>query len=94
VNQLLKQFREMQKMMRGANPAALAAMGGGGGGKLSRIAAARELAKSGGAEDSLSQMLAGRAGSSAAAPAPLRPGAKGRAKNKKKGGRVTPPGGR
>ena len=63
VNQLLKQFKEMRRMMRGANPAAVAAMGGMGGGKLSRLAAARELAKSGGADQSLSDLLGGRTGS-------------------------------
>ena len=58
VNQLLKQFKEMQKMMRGMGPGALR---GRPGGRLGRMAAARGL---GGAtaEDSLAEMLGGRAG--------------------------------
>jgi signal recognition particle subunit SRP54 len=91
VNQLLKQFREMQKMMRGMGPGNLPGMPSG---RLGRLAAARGLA-SGGAEESLAEMLSSRA-----RPDPLpsvRPSGtpKGRGgKNKKKGGRVTPPKGR
>jgi signal recognition particle subunit SRP54 len=93
VNQLLKQFKEMQKMMRGMGPNALAgAMPGGG--RMSRMAAARQMAASGGAKESLNEMLAGRAGSGTPAPARPAPGAKGRPNKKKKGGRVTPPKGR
>ncbi len=89
VNQLLKQFKEMQKMMRGMGPAALAGMGGG---RTGRLAAARQQLKAGGAEESLAEMLGSRS-----APTPPRPapGAKGRGgRAKKKGGRVTPPKGR
>jgi signal recognition particle subunit SRP54 len=91
VNQLLKQFREMQKMMRGMGPGNLPGMPSG---RLGRLAAARGLA-SGGAEESLAEMLSSRG-----RPDPLpsvRPSGtpKGRGgKNKKKGGRVTPPKGR
>jgi signal recognition particle subunit SRP54 len=92
VNQLLKQFKEMQKMMRGMGAGNLPGMPSG---RLGRLAAARGLAAGGGAEESLADMLSSRGG-----PAPLPsarpPGvAKGRGgKNKKKGGRVTPPKGR
>jgi signal recognition particle subunit SRP54 len=88
VNQLLKQFKEMQKMMRGMGPAAL---GGAPGGRLGRLAAARGLG-GGSAEDSLAEMLGNRgAPARAEAPRPA-PGSKGRGgRNKKKGGRVTPP---
>src|ERR1700728_1561047 len=91
VNQLLKQFKEMQKMMRGMGAGAL---GGASGGRLSKLAAARGLS-GGSAEDSLAAMLGDRAPGSARPDAP-RPigGAKGRGRNKKKGGRVTPPKGR
>jgi signal recognition particle subunit SRP54 len=92
VNQLLKQFKEMQKMMRGMGPAALA---GAGGGRLSRMAAARGLGGAS-AEDSLAEMLGSRPGAAPrpGAPRPA-PGSKGRVgRNKKKGGRVTPPKGR
>jgi signal recognition particle subunit SRP54 len=88
VNQLLRQFRDMQKMLRGAGGGALGAMMGGG--RLQQMAAARELAKSGGGEGKLADMLAAARSQPAPATAP-RPGAKGRARNKKKGGRVTPP---
>ena len=93
VNQLLKQFKEMQKMMRGMNPAALGAMGGG---RMGRMAAARQLATAPNAEESLAQMLAGGSESPAPVFAARPPAAsKGRGgKNKKKGGRVTPPKGR
>jgi signal recognition particle subunit SRP54 len=92
VNQLLKQFKEMQKMMRGMGPGALA---GAPGGRLGRLAAARGLG-GGNAEDSLAEMLGGRAGSAPKSEArPPIGGAKGRGgRNKKKGGRVTPPKGR
>jgi signal recognition particle subunit SRP54 len=90
VNQLLRQFRDMQKMMRGAGGGALGAMMGGGGGRLQQMAAARELAKNAGGETKLADMLAAARSQPAPAPA-ARPGAKGRAQNKKKGGRVTPP---
>ncbi|HLJ07201.1 MAG TPA: signal recognition particle protein, partial [Acidimicrobiia bacterium] len=91
VNQLLKQFKEMQKMLRGAGAGVLGAMGGG---RRQQMAAARELAKSGGsgAEGKLAEMMAaGRPPQPAAATPAPRPGAKGRPQNKKKGGRVTPP---
>jgi signal recognition particle subunit SRP54 len=92
VNQLLKQFKEMQKMMRGMGPAALA---GAGGGRLSRMAAARGLGGAS-AEDSLAEMLGSRPGAAPRPEAPRpAPGSKGRVgRNKKKGGRVTPPKGR
>jgi signal recognition particle subunit SRP54 len=91
VNQLLKQFKEMQKMMRGMGAGAL---GGGSGGRLSRLAAARGRGGAS-AEDSLAAMLGERAEGSPRPDAP-RPvaGVKGRGRNKKKGGRVTPPKGR
>ncbi len=87
VNQLLKQFKDMQKMMRTVGAGGMPDLGGG---RLSKMAAARELARSGSAEETLAGMMGSRA------PAPIPPspaGAKGRrgAKNKKKGGRVTPP---
>jgi signal recognition particle subunit SRP54 len=92
VNQLLKQFKEMQKMMRGMNPAAMGAMGGGG--RLGKLAAARGLA-GGSAGESLAEMLGERDRAPAAAAARPVGGAKGRGgRNKKKGGRVTPPKGR
>ncbi|HXR53904.1 MAG TPA: signal recognition particle protein [Acidimicrobiales bacterium] len=92
VNQLLKQFKEMQKMMRGMGPAA---QGGAPGGRLGRLAAARGLGGAS-AEDSLAEMLAGRAPAAPRTEAPRPPaGSKGRGgRNKKKGGRVTPPKGR
>jgi signal recognition particle subunit SRP54 len=92
VNQLLKQFKEMQKMMRGMGSGALA---GAPGGRLGRMAAARGLG-GGSAEDSLAEMLGGRAGTAPKSEArPPVGGAKGRGgRNKKKGGRVTPPKGR
>jgi signal recognition particle subunit SRP54 len=87
VNQLLKQFKEMQKLMRSAGRSGAPALGGG---RLGRWPAARELAGAGG----LSEMLAGtappRTGADGAA-AVARPGARGRKGAKKKGGRVTPP---
>jgi signal recognition particle subunit SRP54 len=91
VNQLLKQFKEMQKMMRGMGAGALQGVSGG---RLSRLAAARGLG-GGSAEDSLAAMLGDRAGDGPR-PEPPRPvgGSKGRGRNKKKGGRVTPPKGR
>jgi signal recognition particle subunit SRP54 len=91
VNQLLKQFREMQKMMRGMGSGNMPGMPSG---RLGRLAAARGMA-GGGAEESLAEMLSTRSGP---APGPSgRPSgaAKGRGgKSKKKGGRVTPPKGR
>jgi len=90
VNQLLKQFKEMQKLMRGAGRSGAPALGGG---RLGRLAAARELAGGGG----LSEMLAGVAPprpAAGGAAAVARPGARGRKGAKKKGGRVTPPKGR
>jgi signal recognition particle subunit SRP54 len=91
VNQLLKQFKEMQKMMKGMGGGALA---GAPGGRMGRMAA-RGL-RGASAEDSLAEMLGTRAG---ATPKPeaqrAAGGAKGRGgRNKKKGGRVTPPKGR
>jgi signal recognition particle subunit SRP54 len=93
VNQLLKQFKEMQKMMRGMGPAA--ALAGAGGGRLNRMAAARGLGGAS-AEDSLAEMLGSRPGAAPRPEAPRpAPGSKGRVgRNKKKGGRVTPPKGR
>jgi len=93
VNQLLKQFKEMQKMMRGTGPAA--ALAGAGGGRLGRMAAARGLGGAS-AEDSLAEMLSSRPGAAPRPEAPRPPpGSKGRVgRNKKKGGRVTPPKGR
>jgi hypothetical protein len=52
------------------------------------------MAASGGAKESLNEMLAGRAGSGTPPAARPAPGAKGRPNKKKKGGRVTPPKGR
>jgi signal recognition particle subunit SRP54 len=93
VNQLLKQFKEMQKMMRGTGPAA--ALAGAGGGRLGRMAAARGLGGAS-AEDSLAEMLSSRPGAAPRPEAPRpAPGSKGRVgRTKKKGGRVTPPKGR
>jgi signal recognition particle subunit SRP54 len=92
VNQLLKQFKEMQKMMRGMGPGALA---GAPGGRLGKLAAARGLGGQS-AEDSLAEMLGSRGAASARPEAPpAAPGSKGRVgRPKKKGGRVTPPKGR
>jgi signal recognition particle subunit SRP54 len=92
VNQLLKQFKEMQKMMRGMGPGALA---GAPGGRLGKLAAARGLAGQS-AEDSLADMLGSRGAGPARLEAPrAAPGSKGRVgRPKKKGGRVTPPKGR
>jgi len=110
VNQLLKQFREMQKMMKGvAAGGAIPGMGGPGG-KLGGLRGARKqmaaLEAMGGA-DGVDPALAELFGGAGAAPQPLgvgagtpRPvgtgGAKGSrpGKKKKKGGRVTPPKGR
>ncbi len=92
VNQLLKQFKEMQKMMRTVGSGAMPAMGGGG--RLGRLAAAREMAKSGGAEETLAGMMADNRPPRPAAPTDQSAGAKGRRNAKKKGGRVTPPKGR
>jgi signal recognition particle subunit SRP54 len=94
VNQLLKQFREMQKMMRGQGMGALAGALGGGGGRMGRLAAAaRGLDAEPNARETLESMLASRSGSNGQRAEPVkRPG--GRSKNKKKGGRVTPPKGR
>ncbi len=91
VNQLLKQFREMQKMMRSMGSGAMPGMPTG---RLGRLAAARQMA-SGGAEESLAEMLSSRGRPPAAPAARVSGTPKGRgAKNKKKGGRVTPPKGR
>jgi signal recognition particle subunit SRP54 len=89
VNQLLKQFKDMQKMMRTMGTGGMPDLGGG---RLSKMAAARELARSGSAEETLAGMMDGRATPASRAPRPPA-GAKGRrgGKNKKKGGRVTPP---
>jgi signal recognition particle subunit SRP54 len=92
VNQLLRQFKEMQKMMRGMASGAMPGVPGMGGGmsqKLARAAARRMP------QEDLPPQLAALAGPSTgaqigplAAPrvAPARGGSK-----KKKGGRVTPP---
>ncbi len=94
VNQLLKQFREMQKMMRSVGSGAMPNMPGMPTGRLGRLAAARQIA-SGGAEESLAEMLSGRGRPPATPPARVPAAPKGRGgKNKKKGGRVTPPKGR
>ncbi len=93
VNQLLRQFREAQQLMR--SPGMLAGMLGGTGGRGSR--AARALAGMAGELDAAGTDLAGFGG--AAGPAGVLPGARGGSKGgggkkKKKGGRVTPKGGR
>ncbi|MGH9043963.1 MAG: signal recognition particle protein [Acidimicrobiales bacterium] len=87
VNQLLKQFKEMQKMMRQmGGPQGLAA----GNRRLGRLG-------QGGAtqQEALSQMLEGAGSARPSAPGAERPLAvaknPGRRNNKKKGGRVTPP---
>ena len=90
VNQLLRQFKEMQKMMRGVAGGGGMPQMGGLQGKLARAAAKRMPA------GDLPPELAGLAGATAppsglgalgaVRPAPSRPGSK-----KKKGGRVTPP---
>ena len=89
VNALLKQFKEMQKMMRGMGQGAMA---GAPGGRLAKLAAARGMGGAS-AEDSLAEMLGSRAGAGRTPEAPRAVGgAKGRGgRNKKKGGRVTPP---
>ena len=77
VNQLLNQFKEMQKMMK--------QMAGGGGlsGPLAKLAPMAARAQAGG---QLPSGLGGLGG-----PAPFTSPAKGGSKKKKKGGRVTPP---
>jgi len=108
VNQLLKQFREMQKMMKGMMGSGGAGLlgGGGGGGRLSGILGARKnlsalQAMSDG--DGLSPELADLFGAAGGSPSPGLGGArsvpasaraKGKGGKKKKGGRVTPPKGR
>jgi signal recognition particle subunit SRP54 len=89
VNQLLKQFREMQKMMRGMG----SSLGGPGGGRLGRLAG-RGLPP--GAADGLGELLGAGAGRGGAEPTARAGGAsKARGgRSKKKGGRVTPPKGR
>ena len=88
VNQLLRQFKEAQQMMR--NPGALGAMfGGGGKGKLAQALAGRlgedELPGPGG------PLALGGDALGALGPVGAPPGAKGRpGGKKKKGGRVTP----
>jgi signal recognition particle subunit SRP54 len=87
VNQLLRQFKEMQKMMRSMAAGSMGGQLGGMSGKLARAAARRMP------PDALPPQLAGL-GSSGSSPLgrelpstpPRRPGSK-----KKKGGRVTPP---
>ena len=92
VNQLLKQFKEMQKMMRGDGPRrALAGMPGGG-----------RHGTAGGGPSAGSRRAGPRSPSprcwpGAALPRPAAPGSGGqgrRGRTKKKGGRVTPPKGR
>jgi signal recognition particle subunit SRP54 len=77
VNQLLNQFKEMQKMMK--------QMAGGGAlpGPLAKLAPMAARAQAGG---QLPSGLGGLGG-----PAPFTSPAKGGSKKKKKGGRVTPP---
>jgi hypothetical protein len=87
VNQLLRQFKEMQKMMRSMGGGAGVPQLGGMSGKLAR-AASRHLPPDamppqlGGLSSALSAPL----GRELPSPPPRRPGSK-----KKKGGRVTPP---
>jgi signal recognition particle subunit SRP54 len=106
VNALLKQFKEMQKMMKGMGGGALAALAGGqpgGGGRLSSALQSRRMMKElSGADGDLSALMAGgdlpdlagvRGGPAGQAAAPPRatPPPRGGSKNKKKkGGRVTP----
>jgi signal recognition particle subunit SRP54 len=85
VNQLLRQFKEAQQLMR--SPGMLGGMlGGGKGGRLAQALAERTgAADLGGIEGSLAGALPGPA------PRPAGGGAKGRpGSKKKKGGRVTP----
>jgi signal recognition particle subunit SRP54 len=106
VNQLLKQFKEMQKMMKGFGGGAMAQAGGLG--KLGGMLGGRRGAMAGlspasmpGADSSLSELLASApsgpgAGAFPGLGAPAvshggTKGAKGSGKKKKKGGRVTPP---
>jgi len=103
VNALLKQFREMQKMMKGGAggmtaPAGLGRLGGLLGGRGGPPAAGLQELLSGAADGGRSpgaprQLLQGvKTGADELAGSGLRPGAKGGARNKKKkGGRVTPP---
>ncbi len=86
VNQLLKQFKEMQKLMRTVG------RGGVPGGRMGRLAAARDLAAAGGLSDALAGLAPPRP--PAADLASGRPAARGRKGARKKGGRVTPPKGR
>jgi signal recognition particle subunit SRP54 len=106
VNQLLKQFREMQKMMKGGGMPALGGLPGlGGPGKLGGILGARKqldaLQSLGGdgADGGLADLFGGAGGPAGAGGGrprtvvpPGRPkGSGGGGKKKKKGGRVTPP---
>jgi len=91
VNQLLRQFKEMQKMMKGVAGGAMPPQAGGMSAKLARAAARRLPA------GELPPQLAGLAGAAGATPGGLGSIASGRAtparggSKKKKGGRVTPP---
>jgi signal recognition particle subunit SRP54 len=91
VNQLLRQFKEMQKMMKGVAGGAMPPQLGGMSAKLARAAARRLPA------GELPPQLAGLAGAQGAAPTGLGSIAAGRSASprggskKKKGGRVTPP---
>jgi len=82
VNQLLKQFGEMQKMMKQMAGGGMPQLPGGMG-KMANLAAARQAAKG-----TLPAGMEGLA-SSLRPPAPASPG--GGKNKKKKGGRVTPP---
>ncbi|MGO9458177.1 MAG: signal recognition particle protein [Acidimicrobiales bacterium] len=108
VNHLLKQFREMQKMMRGmASGAGMPGMPQMGGGKLGgllgarrQMEALRSLQEEGG-DNGLSALFGEAAAGPPAAlgggsrpPATPVKGSRGGGKKKKKGGRVTPPKGR
>ncbi len=84
VNQLLKQFTEMRKLMRQMGSGQAPQLPGGFG-----RAAAAMAARGGSVPPGLESLAAGMAQGAAARPGPARPGSK-----KKKGGRVTPPKGR
>jgi len=106
VNQLLKQFREMQKMMKQvAGGGSLPGMPGMGGGMLGGLRGARKQMEAmramqgEGADGDLAALFGqsatapALAGASRSTPAPPK-GSRGGGKKKKKGGRVTPPKGR
>jgi signal recognition particle subunit SRP54 len=109
VNTLLKQFKEMQKMMKGVASGNMPSIPGmpsmpGLGGRAGRKLAAQAAGAGGADFDMLSQLMgeSGEVPSFPGLPAPGAPGAGPRpvvsankgTKKKKKGGRVTPPKGR